>query len=208
MATYTLPDLPYDYGALEPHVSGKIMQLHHDKHHRAYVTGANTALDALAEARARDDFSRTAALERSLAFNVSGHVLHSLFWQNLAPRAGGEPTGALADQIARDFGGFSRFRAELNSAAATIMGSGWAALTWDPLSKRLLTAQIHDHQNEITQGGVPILVLDAWEHAYYLQYGPEKKTYFEAIWNVWNWADAGRRFESVRGIDLALKQAA
>ena len=208
MATYTLPDLPYDYGALEPHVSGKIMQLHHAKHHRAYVTGANTALDALAEARARDDFSRTAALERSLAFNVSGHVLHSLFWQNLAPRAGGEPTGALADQIARDFGGFSRFRAELNSAAATIMGSGWAALTWDPLSKRLLTAQIHDHQNEITQGGVPILVLDAWEHAYYLQYGPEKKTYFDAIWNVWNWADAGRRFESVRGIDLALRQAA
>jgi len=208
MATYTLPDLPYDYGALEPHVSGKIMQLHHDKHHRAYVTGANTALDALAEARARDDFSRTAALERSLAFNVSGHVLHSLFWQNLAPRAGGEPTGALADQIARDFGSFARFRAELNSAAATIMGSGWAALTWDPLSKRLLTAQIHDHQNEITQGGVPILVLDAWEHAYYLQYGPEKKTYFDAVWNVWNWADAGRRFESVRGIDLALRQAA
>jgi len=184
------------------------MQLHHDKHHRAYVTGANSALDALAEARARDDFSRTAALERSLAFNVSGHVLHSLFWQNLAPRAGGEPTGALADQIGRDFGSFARFRAELNSAAATIMGSGWAALTWDPLSKRLLTAQIHDHQNEITQGGVPILVLDAWEHAYYLQYGPEKKTYFDAIWNVWNWADAGRRFESVRGIDLALRQAA
>ena len=208
MAKYTLPDLPYDYGALEPHISGKIMQLHHDKHHRAYVTGANEALDALADARARNDFSRTAALERQLAFNVSGHVLHSLFWQNLAPRAGGEPTGALADQVKRDFGDFSRFRAELISAAATIMGSGWAALTWDPLSKRLLTAQIHDHQNEITQGGVPILVLDAWEHAYYLQYGPEKKTYFEAIWNVWNWADAGRRFESVRGIDLALKQAA
>ena len=208
MAQYTLPDLPYDYDALEPHISGKIMRLHHDKHHRAYVTGANQALDGLADARARDDFSRTAALERSLAFNVSGHVLHSLFWQNLAPRAGGEPTGALADQVKRDFGDFSRFRAELISAAATIMGSGWAALTWDPLGKRLLTAQIHDHQNEITQGGVPILVLDAWEHAYYLQYGPEKKTYFEAIWNVWNWADAGRRFESVRGIDLALKQAA
>ena len=203
MAKYTLPDLPYDYGALEPHISGKIMQLHHDKHHRAYVTGANAALDALADARARDDFSRTAALERSLAFNVSGHVLHSLFWQNLAPRAGGEPTGPLADQITRDFGAFARFRAELISAAATIMGSGWAALTWDPLSKRLLTAQIHDHQNEITQGGVPILVLDAWEHAYYLQYGPEKKTYFDAVWNVWNWADASRRFESVRGIDLA-----
>jgi superoxide dismutase, Fe-Mn family len=208
MAKYTLPDLPYDYGALEPHVSGKIMELHHDRHHRTYVTAANETLDALAEARAKNDFSRIAALERSLAFNVSGHVLHSLFWQNLAPKAGGQPTGALAEQMTKDFGDFSRFRGELSGAAATIMGSGWAALMWDPLGKRLLTAQIHDHQNEITQGGVPILVLDAWEHAYYLQYGPDKKKYFEAIWNVWNWADAGRRFEAVRGIDLALRTAA
>jgi Fe-Mn family superoxide dismutase len=208
MATYTLPNLPYDYGALEPHISGDIMRLHHDKHHRAYVTGANDALDGLAEARAKNDFSRIAALERSLAFNVSGHVLHSLFWQNLAPKAGGQPTGALAEQMTRDFGEFSHFRGELTAAAMTIMGSGWAALMWDPMSQRLLTAQIHDHQNEITQGGVPILVLDAWEHAYYLQYGPEKKRYFEAIWNVWNWADAGRRFEAVRGIDLTLARAA
>jgi Fe-Mn family superoxide dismutase len=208
MAKYTLPNLPYDYGALEPHISGDIMRLHHDRHHRAYVTGANDALDGLAEARAKNDFSRIAALERSLAFNVSGHVLHSLFWQNLAPAAGGQPTGALAEQMTRDFGEFSRFRGELTAAAMTIMGSGWAALMWDPMSQRLLTAQIHDHQNEITQGGVPILVLDAWEHAYYLQYGPEKKRYFEAVWNVWNWADAGRRFEAVRGIDLSLPRAA
>jgi superoxide dismutase, Fe-Mn family len=208
MAIYTLPDLPYDYGALEPHVSGKIMQLHHDKHHRAYVAAANQALEELAEARAKNDFSRIAAVERSLAFNVSGHVLHALYWQNMAPRAGGQPTGALADQMARDFGGFSRFRGEMIAAAATIMGSGWVALVWDPVSKRLLTTQIHDHQSQITQGGVPILVLDAWEHAYYLQYGPEKKAYFEAIWNVFNWADAGRRFEAVRGIDLTLLHAA
>jgi len=208
MAKYTLPDLPYDYGALEPHVSGKIMQLHHDKHHRAYVAGANEALDGLADARARNDFSRIAALERALAFHVSGHVLHSLFWQNLAPGAGGQPSGALGEQMARDFGDFSRFRGELIGAAATIMGSGWAALVWDPVSKRLLTTHIHDHQSQITQGGVPILVLDAWEHAYYLQYGPDKKAYFEAILNVWNWADAGRRFEAVRGIDLALRLAA
>jgi Fe-Mn family superoxide dismutase len=208
MSTYTLPDLPYDYGALEPHISGDIMRLHHDKHHRAYVTGANDALEGLADARKREDFSKIASLERALAFNVSGHVLHALFWQNLAPGAGGEPTGALATQISRDFGAFSRFRGELIGAASTIMGSGWAALVWDPLSKRLLTTQIHDHQNGITQGGVPILVLDAWEHAFYLQYGPEKKRYFEAIWNVWNWADAGRRFESVRGVDLGLRKAA
>jgi len=208
MAKYTLPSLPYDYGALEPHISGDILRLHHDKHHRAYVTGANDALDGLADARAKNDFSRIAALERSLAFNVSGHVLHSLYWQNMAPGAGGEPTGALAAQMTRDFGEFSRFRGEMTAAAMTIMGSGWSALMWDPISQRLLTAQIHDHQNGIMQGGVPILVLDAWEHAYYLQYGPEKKRYFEAIWNVWNWADAGRRFEAVRGIDLTLPRAA
>ena len=204
---YTLPDLAYDYGALEPHISGKIMQLHHDKHHRAYVTNANTALDGLADARAKNDFSKIATLERALAFNLSGHVLHSLFWQNMAPKAGGEPTGPLADQLKRDFGAFATFRAELTAAATTIMGSGWAALMWDPLGKRLLTAQIHDHQSEITQGSVPILVLDAWEHAFYLQYGPDKKNYFEAIWNVWNWADASRRFESARGLDLGLAKA-
>jgi Fe-Mn family superoxide dismutase len=208
MAKYTLPNLSYDYGALEPHISGDIMRLHHDKHHRAYVTGANDALDGLAEARAKNDFSKIAALEHALAFNVSGHVLHTLFWSNLTPAGGGQPTGALADQITRDFGEFSRFRGEMIAAAMTTMGSGWAALMWEPISQRLLTAQIHDHQNAMTLGAVPILVLDAWEHAYYLQYGPEKKKFFEAVWNVWNWADAGRRFESVRGIDLALPRAA
>jgi Fe-Mn family superoxide dismutase len=208
MAKYTLPDLPYDYGALEPHISGKIMQLHHDKHHKAYVTGANDALDALADARAKNDFSRIATLERALAFHVSGHVLHSLFWQNMAPKAGGEPTGALADQIKADFGGFAQFRGQLIGAASTIMGSGWAALVWEPVSKRLLTTQIYDHQSNVTQGGVPILVLDAWEHAFYLQYGPDKKSFFEAVWNVWNWGDVGGRFETVRKIDLGLRQAA
>jgi Fe-Mn family superoxide dismutase len=208
MATYTLPDLPYDFGALEPHVSGKIIELHHDKHHAAYVAGANTALDALAEARSKHDFSKIAAVERALAFNVSGHVLHSLFWQNMAPKSGGQPDGTLATQIDRDFGTFAAFREQMVNAAMTIMGSGWAALCWDPVGKKLLTTQIHDHQSQITQGGIPLLVLDAWEHAYYLQYGPDKKKFFEAIWNVWNWADVARRFESVRGIDLALRSAA
>lgn len=208
MATYTLPPLPYDFGALEPHVSGKIIELHHDKHHAAYVAGANTALEALAESRAKHDFSKIAALERALAFHVSGHVLHSLFWQNMAPKRGGEPEGALARQIAADFGSFASFREQLVNTAMTIMGSGWAALSWDPVGKRLLTVQIHDHQSQITQGGLPILVLDAWEHAYYLQYGPDKKKFFDAIWNVWNWEDVGARFESVRNVDLSLRSAA
>jgi Fe-Mn family superoxide dismutase len=207
MSKYTLPDLAYDYAALEPHVSGKIMQLHHDKHHQAYVTGANTALDGLAEAREKNDFSKIAALEKALAFHTSGHVLHSLFWQNLAPQAGGEPGGTLGDRIKQDFGSFTAFRAQLTNAAMTIMGSGWAALAWEPLGKRLVTTQIYDHQSNVTQSGIPLLVLDAWEHAFYLQYGPDKKSFFEAVWNVWNWKDVAARFEAVRGLDLSLKGA-
>jgi Fe-Mn family superoxide dismutase len=205
MPKYTLPDLPYDYAALEPHVSGKIMQLHHDKHHQAYVTGANTALDGLAEGREKNDFTKIAALERALAFHVSGHVLHSLFWQNLTPKGGGEPAGALGDQIKTDFGSFQAFRGQLTNAAMTIMGSGWAALFWEPLSKRLVTTQIQDHQSNITQAGVPLLVLDAWEHAFYLQYGPDKKSFFEAVWNIWNWQDVATRFEAARALDLSVR---
>jgi superoxide dismutase, Fe-Mn family len=208
MAKYKLPALAYDYGALEPHISGKIMQLHHDKHHRAYVDGANAALEGLAEARAKKEFSKIAPLERALAFHVSGHVLHSLFWQNLTPEGGGEPDGALAAQIQQDFGSFQSFRDQLVGAAMTIMGSGWATLAWDPLGKRLLTTQIHDHQNETTQGGIPILVLDAWEHAYYLQYGPDKKSFFDAVWKIWNWSDVSERFGTVRNLDLSIRSAA
>jgi Fe-Mn family superoxide dismutase len=207
MSKYTLPELAYDYGALEPHVSGKIMELHHDKHHAAYVAGANTATEGLAEARAKNDFAKIAALEKALAFHTSGHILHSLFWQNLAPKAGGEPTGALSEQIKQDFGGFTQFRAQLTNAAMTITGSGWAALAWEPLAKRLVTTQIYDHQSNVNQGGVPLLVLDAWEHAFYLQYGPDKKSFFEAVWNIWNWLDVGQRFDKVRSLDLGLRGA-
>src|SRR5690606_33425430 len=123
---YRLPDLPYDYGALEPHISAEILTLHHDKHHAGYVTGANTALEKLAAARDNNDFSTITKLEKDLAFHLSGHVLHSLFWQNLSPD-GGEPTGALADQINTDFGGVDKFKAHMTEAANTVQGSGWAA---------------------------------------------------------------------------------
>jgi Fe-Mn family superoxide dismutase len=196
MATYTLPELPYDFGALEPHLSARILELHHGKHHAAYVKGANTTLEKLEEARAKSDFAAIPALERALAFNVSGHVLHSLFWTNLAPKAGGRPDGALLAAIDRDFGGFDAFKRQLTEAASTIMGSGWAALVWEPLAKRLLVSQIYDHQSNVAQGSAPLLVLDAWEHAFYLQYENRKTDFFEAVWNLWNWSDVSKRFQA------------
>lgn len=205
---YQLPDLPYDYGALEPHMSGQTVELHHDKHHRTYVDAANKAFEQLQEARERDDFKSIAALERALAFNASGHVLHSLYWRNLSPDGGGQPQGELAEAIARDFGSFERFRKQLTGAAATSMGSGWAALVWDPLSARLTTVQIHDHESQTIQGSVPLLVLDAWEHAYYLQYRNEKAKFFDAIWNLWNWQDVAERFVAARTVNLQLAQVA
>ena len=204
MPQYVLPDLPYDFGALEPHISGRIMELHHDKHHKTYVEGANKACEALEEARSSGDFAKIAATERALAFNLSGHVLHSLFWQNLSPDGGDKPEGELADAIDRDFGTFDAFKKQLTQAAATVMGSGWGALAWDPLSSRLLTVQIHDHQSDFTVGSVPLLVLDAWEHAYYLQYENEKAKYFDAVWNVWNWADVAGRFAEAQRSTLKL----
>jgi superoxide dismutase, Fe-Mn family len=204
MSTYTLPDLQYDYGALEPHISGKIMELHHDKHHAGYVKGANETLEKLDEARTKEDFTRVGALEKALAFNLSGHVLHSLFWQNLVPRGGDRPQGPLAEAIQNDFGGFEKFKKQLTTVAGTIMGSGWAALVWEPVAGRLVTAQIYDHQSNIAQAGIPILVLDAWEHAFYLQYQNRKTEFFDAVWNLWNWKDVSDRFESVRGLDVAL----
>ena len=207
MPKYTLADLRYDYGALEPHISGKIIELHHDKHHAAYVTGANDATDALAEARSKNDFAKVAQLEKALAFHTSGHVLHALFWQNLTPKGGDKPTGALAQEIDASFGSFDAFKAQLTAASMTIMGSGWAALAWEPVAKRLVTTQIYDHQSNIAQGGVPLMVIDAWEHAFYLQYGPDKKSFFEAVWNIWNWQDVSARFEAVRGLDLGVRGA-
>jgi superoxide dismutase, Fe-Mn family len=206
MTKYALPDLPYDYGALEPHVSAKIMQLHHDKHHKGYVDGANQTLEALEEARNKSDFARIAALEHQLGFHISGHVLHSLFWKNLSPNGGGTPTGPLASAIDRDFGGFDKFKQQLTKAAATCMGSGWGALVFESLSGRLITVQIHDHESQTVQGSLPLLVFDAWEHAWYLQYLNEKAKFFDALWNVVNWKDVSERYERVRSVALIPEQ--
>jgi Fe-Mn family superoxide dismutase len=199
MKPYTLPPLPYDYSALEPHYSARILELHHDKHHKAYVDGVNAALDKLSAAREADDLGAIVGLEKTLAFNLSGHVLHTIFWTNLSPEGGDRPSGELAAAIDENFGGFDAFRAQLTQAAATVQGSGWGALTWEPLGERLFIEQIYDHQGNTGQGGTPLLVIDAWEHAYYLQYENRRADYVQAIWNVINWADVASRFDTATG---------
>ncbi len=206
MPKYVLPDLDYDYSALEPYISAPLLEVHHSKHHANYVTQANDTLEKLDEARDKGDFTRIAALEKSLAFNLSGHVLHSIFWRNLAPQAGGEPQGELGSAIERDFGSFAKMKAQLTHVAATVMGSGWAALVFEPLSGRLLTCQIYDHQSNLTQGGVSLLVIDAWEHAYYLQYKNQKQAFFEAVWSLWNWYDVETRYQAASTLDLRVPE--
>ena len=196
--TYKLPDLPYDYGALEPHLSGQIIELHHDKHHATYVAGANQTLEKLEAARESGDFGAIVGLEKALAFNLSGHVLHSLYWNNMSPDGGGKPEGELESAIDEFFGSFDGFKSQLTEATTTVQGSGWGALMWDPLGQRLYTAQIHDHQDNIGQGSTPLLVIDIWEHAFYLQYKNVKADYVEAFWNIVNWNDFAQRLKKVR----------
>jgi Fe-Mn family superoxide dismutase len=199
---YTLPDLEYDYAALEPFYSAEMLELHHDKHHAAYVNGLNGVLDQLDEARTSDDFEAITGLEKKLAFNLSGHVLHTILWKNLSPDGGDKPDGELAAAIDEYFGSFDRFRRQLSEATATVQGSGWGALAWEPLGGRLYVAQIYDHQDNIGQSSGPLLVLDAWEHAYYLQYRNKRPDYVEALWNIVDWADVATRFEAARSTTL------
>jgi superoxide dismutase, Fe-Mn family len=198
VAEYVLPDLPYDYGALEPHISGQIMELHHDKHHQAYVTGANSALEQLAEARHAGQLGTVNLLEKNLAFNLAGHVNHSVFWPNMSPDGGGKPDGDLAAAIDEYFGSFDGFRAHFTAAALGIQGSRWAILAWDSLGQRLIIEQLYDHQGNLVAGSVPLLLLDMWEHAFYLQYRNVKADYVKAWWSVASWADVTRRFITAR----------
>jgi Fe-Mn family superoxide dismutase len=194
MSSYVLPELLYDYAALQPHLSARIVQLHYSKHHAAYVQGIVTALDRLAEARAADQWLTIVGLESTLAFNLSGHVLHSILWTNLSPSGGGEPDGELADAIVGEFGSFTALRNQMSRAAATVQGSGWAILAYDPLGRRLLVEQVSDHQGNVGQGTIPLLVIDAWEHAYYLQYENRRADYVTAIWNVISWSNVAERY--------------
>jgi len=198
MAKYTLPELPYDYAALEPHISATIMELHHSKHHQTYVNGANTTLDLLAEAREKGDFANINRLQKDLAFNLGGHTNHSIFWTNLSPNGGDKPTGDLEAAIDDQFGSFDAFRAQFTAAALGVQGSGWAGLFWDSIGQNLLIQQFFDQQGQIVAGTVPLLLLDVWEHAYYLDYKNVRADYVKAFWNIANWADAQERFTAAR----------
>ena len=199
---YTLPDLPYDYSALEPHYSARILELHHDKHHAAYVKGLNDTMDQLAEARDKGDFSSIVGLEKSHAFNLSGHVLHSIFWTNLSAEGGDKPTGELAAAIDEHLGSFDQFRGQMVEAANNVQGSGWAALSWEPVGKRLIVEQVYDHQGNVGQSGVNLLVFDAWEHAYYLQYLNVRADFVNALWNIVNWNDVAERYARARSVSI------
>ncbi|MFI5957464.1 superoxide dismutase [Cryptosporangium sp. NPDC051539] len=198
MATYSLPDLPYDYAALEPAITGEILELHHAKHHAAYVKGANDTLEQLEEVREKDGFTPTGlvGLEKTLAFNLSGHVLHTQFWQNLTPDGGDRPDGVLADAISEHFGSFEAFRKQLDVATTSVQGSGWGVLAHEPISGKLLIHQVYDHHGNVGINTTPLLVFDAWEHAYYLQYKNVRPDYVQKLWSLINWTDVAARYSA------------
>jgi superoxide dismutase, Fe-Mn family len=191
--TYTLPDLSYDPAELEPHLSARIVDLHHGKHHASYVAAANATLDQLDDARSKGHWDAIVGLEKSLAFNLGGHVLHSMYWTNLSPNGGGEPSGALADALTSAFGSFANFKSHFSQVATTVQGSGWALLTYEPLGDRLIIEQLEVHHESTVLGGVPIMAIDVWEHAYYLQYENRRAEYVTAVWNLIDWTDVERR---------------
>lgn len=198
MAEYTLPELGYDYAALEPSISGRIMELHHSKHHQAYVTGANAALASLAEARDSGNLVNVNKLQKDLAFNLGGHVNHSIFWTNLSANGGDKPTGDVASAIDDGFGSFDKFTAHFTAAALGVQGSGWAALVWDSLGQQLIVQQFFDQQSNFAAGTVPVLLLDVWEHAYYLDYANVRADYVKAFWNIVDWSNVDARFTTAR----------
>ena len=192
---YVLPELPYAYDALEPHISAEIMELHHSKHHQNYVNGANAALEKLEAARKDGSIAAVVtALSKDLAFNLGGHTNHSLFWENLGPDGGGKPTGALAAAIDADFGSFEEFQKHFAAAALGLQGSGWAVLAYDKIGERLVIEQMTDQQGNLSIDLVPLLLLDMWEHAFYLQYKNVKADYVAAVWNVFNWDEVAARY--------------
>ena len=196
---YSLPELPYAYNALEPYISEAQLRLHHDKHHAAYVNGANALLERLDKARqAGTDVDMKATL-KELSFNVGGHTLHSLFWANLAPAAKTtkEPGGLLGSALKDEFGSFERFKKEFTAAAGSAEGSGWGVLALCGKTHRPVLMQIEKHNVNVAPNERILMVLDVWEHAYYLDYKNERPKFVEAFWNIVNWDEVNKRLETI-----------
>nr|WP_163257593.1 superoxide dismutase [Clostridium sporogenes]NFE80681.1 superoxide dismutase [Clostridium sporogenes]NFG70239.1 superoxide dismutase [Clostridium sporogenes] len=194
---HTLPNLNYDYNALEPHYDEKTLKIHHDIHHKAYVDGLNKAEQKLEEARKSGDFALIKHWEKEIAFHGSGHILHTLFWENMTPNGKINPEGSVIERIKQDFGDYEKFKKQFTEAAIAVEGSGWTILAWNPMFQKLVILQAEKHQN-LTQWGVaPLLILDLWEHAYYLKYQNRRAEFINAWWNIVNWNIVNTRYDNV-----------
>jgi len=200
---HTLPDLPYSYDALEPYIDEQTMRLHHDKHHQGYVDGLNSAEKDLAEARESGNFDDIRHYERLVAFHGAGHFNHSIFWNNLCPAEDSEtPSGDLADRIEHDFGSFENFKDQFSAAANAVEGSGWGMLVWSPGGEHLTTLGVENHQKQLFGTAIPVLVLDVWEHAYYLKYQNERGEYVENFWNIVDWDNVAENLGNAQDYDF------
>jgi Fe-Mn family superoxide dismutase len=194
---YVLPKLPYDYKDLAPHMSEEQLRIHHDKHHLAYVNGANNILQKLDNARKENTDLDMKATLKELSFNIGGHILHSLFWENLAPagKGGGKPAGVLGEWLNKEFLSFERFKKEFTQAAQSVEGSGWAALSRCKQTNRPIIMQVEKHNTNVYPTFQILMVLDVFEHAYYIDYKNDRAKFIEAFWNIANWNEVNRRLE-------------
>lgn len=190
---YQLPKLDYEYDELEPHISKEVLKIHHTKHHQVYVDNSNKILKKLEDARNKNDDLDLKHLLKSLSFNVGGHILHSIFWKTISSNNSEEPKGKLLEKINNDFGSFSRFKEEFSNVANSVEGSGWAALTYCNETDKLILMQIEKHNVNICPGIKILMVLDVWEHAYYLDYKNKRNKFVEAFWKIVNWKKVEKR---------------
>lgn len=197
LGNHQLPDLPYAYNALEPVIDEETVRLHHDKHHAGYVKGLNRAEMNLEEARKKGDFALIKHWEREAAFHGSGHILHSIYWNNLSPKGNDFPKDRLLVELRRSFGGFDDFKKQMLAATNSVEGSGWGVLAYQPFFKGLVILQAEKHQDLIQWGAVPLLVIDVWEHAYYLKYQNRRSEYVENVFRIIDWTDVAARYETM-----------
>ncbi|QTA91195.1 superoxide dismutase [Desulfonema magnum] len=194
-----LPPLPYPYDALEPHIDKQTLEIHHDRHHAGYVKKFNIALKKLAEARASGDFALIKHWSKELAFNGSGHALHSLYWANMSPE-GGAPEGELLENINKSFGGADKFKSQFMAATKAVEGSGWGILAYEPYMGQLVILQAEKHQDLTIWGAIPLMVCDVWEHAYYLKYQNKRGDYVANFCKIINWKEVEKRYQKVKGV--------